>query len=132
MSQGVPATAVESDTESVMTVPEDGFDDDLAEEDGVRSEGEPEVFSEEEEVEEVPFRFPGVATLRAAFANLDVVNLIEEFDQRASVTKFVTHFLKGPYRIAMRVALQEIGEGAEECSSYVRNVVGSCSSSFPG
>ena len=54
MSQDVTATEVdesmlqgevhESDTESVMTVPEDGFDDDLAEEDGVRSEGEPQVF----------------------------------------------------------------------------------------
>ena len=121
MSQGVPATEVdesmaqrevhESDTESVMTVPEGGFDDDLAEEDGVGSEGEPQVLSEEEEDdEEVPFRLPGVATLRAAFASLDVVNLTEEFDQRASVLKTVPHFLRGLYRIAMRV-LQEIEEG---------------------
>ena len=103
----------EADTESVMTVPEDGFDDDLAEEDGVGSEGEPPVLSEEEEYdEEVPFRLPGVATFRAAFASLDVVNLTEEFDQRATVLKTVPHFLKGPYRIAMRVALQEIGEGS--------------------
>ena len=61
----------------------DGFDDDLAEEDGVGSEGEIQVLTEEEE-DEVPVRLPGVATLRAAFASLDVVNLTEEFDQRAS------------------------------------------------
>ena len=78
----------------------------------MRSEGEPEVFSEEEEDEEVPFRLLGVTTLRAAFARLDVVYLTEEFDQRASVMKTVPPFLKGPYRIAMRGALQEIGEGS--------------------
>ena len=49
--QGVSATEValrevhESDTESAMTVPEGGFDDDLAEEDGVGSEGEPQALS---------------------------------------------------------------------------------------
>ena len=102
----------ESDTESVMTVPEGGFDDDLAEEDGVGSEGELQALSEEEEDDEVPFRLPGVATLRVAFASLDVVNLTEEFDQPASVLKTFPHFLKGPYRIAMRVALQEIEEGS--------------------
>ena len=41
-----------------------------------------------------------------------MVNLTEEFDQRASVMKTVPHFLKGPLWIAMRLALQEIGEGS--------------------
>ena len=115
-----------------MTVPEGGFDDDLAEEDGVGSEGEPQALSEEEEDDEVPFRLPAVVTLRAIFASLDVVNLTEEFDQRASVLKTVLYFLKGPYRIAMRVALQEIEEGSRGMEPCERNVVGSCSSSFQG
>ena len=49
--------------------------------------------------------------MRAAFLSLDVVRLTEEFEERASVMKSVPRFLKGPYRIAMRVALEEISEG---------------------
>ena len=62
-------------------------------------------------MEEVPFRLPGVATLRAAFLSLDVVRLTEEFEEMASVMKSVPRFLKGPYRIAMKAALEEISEG---------------------
>ena len=39
------------------------------------------------------------------------MNLTEEFEERASVMKSVPRFLRGPYRTAMRVALEEIREG---------------------
>ena len=61
----------------------------------------------ESDDEEVPFRLLGVATLRAASASLDVV----------SVLKTVPHFLKGPCRIAIRVSLQEMGEGSRGMES---------------
>ena len=64
--------------------------------------------SEESEEDDVPFRLPGVATLRGAFASLDDVNLVEEFDERACVMKSVPRFMNGPYKIAMRVALEEM------------------------
>ena len=44
--------------------------------------------------------------MRGAFASLDDVNL-EEFDERACVVESVPRFM-GPYRIAMRVALEEM------------------------
>ena len=97
-----------ADTESVVTVPEHGFDEDPAEEDEVMSEGGVDVPSEIESEVEVPFRLPGALTLRRAFAGLDGVNLVEEFDERACLMKSVPRFLRGPYRNAMRVALGEI------------------------
>ena len=67
-----------------------------------------------------------MATLRAVFLSLDVVHLTEEFEERASVMKLVPRFLKGPYRIAMRVALEAIGEGGCR-EDPTRNEGGSCS-----
>ena len=64
------------ETESVGAHHEE-VEHDSAEEDVVVSEAG-EMAEEEAEVEEVPFRLPGVATLRAAFLSL------EEFEERAS------------------------------------------------
>ena len=114
-----------SETESAGSHHEE-VEDDSAEEDVVVSEAG-EMPEEEAELEEVPFRLPGVATLRAAFLNLDVVRLTEEFEERASVMKSVTRFLKGPYRIAMRAALEEISEGGAGRTRFARNEGGSCS-----
>ena len=99
-----------SDTESNRTVPADGWDDDPAEEDDRMSEADVGFIggAEESEEDDVPFRLPGVVTLRGAFASLDDVNLVEEFDERACVMKSVPRFMNGPYRIAMRVALEEM------------------------
>ena len=66
----------------------------------------------ESEVEpDPPSRMPGVATLRAAFLLLDHVNLAAEMEERASVMKSVPKFLRGPNRIAMRTALENICGG---------------------
>ena len=53
-------------------------------------------------------------------------HLTEEFEERASVMKSVPRFLKGPYRIAMRVALEAIGVGGCR-EDPTRNEGGSCS-----
>ena len=42
---------------------------------------------------------------RAGFVSLDAVAMEEEVDERACVMKSLPRFLRGPYRIAMRVAL---------------------------
>ena len=47
-----------ADTESVVTVPEDGFDEDPAEGDEVISEGGVDVLFETKSEVEVPFRLP--------------------------------------------------------------------------
>ena len=102
--------AAMSDTESNRTVPADGWDDDPAEEDDRMSEADVGFVggAEESEEEDVPFRLPGMATLRGAFASLDDVNLLEEFDERACVMKSVPRFMLGPHRIATRVALEDM------------------------
>ena len=97
----------QSDTVSLVTEPEDGFDDDPAEEDDVVSEGGLEILNQESEVE-IPFRLPGAMARRRGFESLDGVSLVEEFDERACLMKTVPRFLKGPYRIALRTALEEI------------------------
>ena len=92
------------DTESLSS---QGFSTDI--------DGQSEVSGVEEAESEVepdpPFRMPGVATLRAAFLLLDQVNLADEMKERASVMKSVPKILRGPYRIAMRTALEEICGG---------------------
>ena len=67
-----------------------------------------EGHSSDDEEEEVLFHLPGAGVRSAAFTSLDEVVLVEEFDERACVMKSVPRFLRGPYRIAMRVALEEI------------------------
>ena len=48
--------------------------------------------------------------IRAALAELDTIHLVVEFSQRASVMKTVPHFLRGPFRSAMRLALEEVNK----------------------
>ena len=54
-----------------------------------------------------------VRALVRAFASLDAVNLVDLFDHRARVTRSVPHVLKGAFRMALRVAFQEIFDGTE-------------------
>ena len=48
-----------------------------------------------------------------AFESLDAVNLVDLFDHRARVMRSVPHVLKGAFRMALRVAFQEIFDGTE-------------------
>ena len=45
--------------------------------------------------------------IRVALEWLDTVNLCDEFTRRAAAMKSVPHFLKGPYRNVMRLAMEE-------------------------
>ena len=96
--------AQESDTSSLVTVPEDGFDDDLAEED--------EIVSEEDwkstVIKNRRWRSHSGCRSNGSSESLDGVNLVEEFDERACLMKTLLRFLKGPYRIALRTPLEEI------------------------
>ena len=70
-----------------------------------------EEFIDSEPEDEVPFRLVGAATARTAFRSIQSVNLVETFQERASVMKSVPRFLRGPFRIAMRCAIEEIMAG---------------------
>ena len=59
---------------------------------------------------------------RAALRSLDDLDLSEIFQRRAVVMKTVPHFLRGPFRNAMKVVLEEImtsrdrnGRGRRSC-----------------
>ena len=58
-----------------------------------------------------------------AFTSLDAVNLADLFEHRARVMRSVPHVLKGAFRLALRVACQEICDGTE-ANSEVRVVRG--------
>ena len=45
--------------------------------------------------------------IRAALTELDGVDLTHEFTRRAAIMKTVPHFLRGPFRNALRVAMDE-------------------------
>ena len=99
-----------SDTESVLSgpdAPQDAFGEDVESvDDEVWSvAGTEEVVSEVEA--EVEVAGLGRRPLQAAFLALDQLNVEEIFKQRACVMKVVPQFLKGSYRNAMRVALEE-------------------------
>ena len=59
------------------------------------------------------------AALRAAFVTLDTIVLPDSLKGRPYVMKSVLHFLKGPFRNALRLALEEEGSsgksGAGNC-----------------
>ena len=92
---------------SLVTEPEDGFDDDLA---GRRNRvrGGLEILSDQESEVEVPFPLPGAMAKRRGFESLDGVNLVEEFDERACLMKTVTRFLKGCVQDRFEDSLEEI------------------------
>ena len=63
--------------------------------------------------EETPFRHPGVRSCQLGFRSLDdVVQLCDAFEQRGCLRQNVPRFLRGPFRRALRVALEEILKGA--------------------
>ena len=62
-----------------------------------------EEFIDSEPEDELPFRMVGAATARTAFRSIQSVNLVEIFQERASVMKSVPRLLRGPYRIATKV-----------------------------
>ena len=64
-------------------------------------------------VEMVPPVRPTSAVLRAAFVGLDEWNLEEVFSHRGAVMHVVPRFLWGSFRVAMKLALEEILSGAE-------------------
>ena len=71
------------------------------------------VVDAEVEVEEEPLgAFPvhGRA-IRTAFQDLDECNLVILFERRAHTMKSVPYFLRGGYRAAVRLALEEIVSG---------------------
>ena len=103
----------DSDTERVATIRAGDVEhEDPAEEDEVRSVGCVEDVASEVE-EEMTFQLPGVATRTAGFVSLEAVVMEEEFDERPCVMKSIPRFLRGPCKIAMRVALEEI-ESADD------------------
>ena len=75
-------------------------------------------------VEEVPV--PMDARVRApvrAFTSLDAINLTDLFEHRDKLMQPVPHILRGAFRMALRVACQEILDGME-ANSEVRTVRG--------
>ena len=54
-----------------------------------------------------------VRALARSFASLDVLNLSELFESRPRLMRSVPHILRGGFRLALRVAFQEILAGAE-------------------
>ena len=101
----------DSDTDSVVCAWEDDHGEDPAEEDDRDSvvSGEQSVGSVEEEA--MPFRLPGLRATQAAFRVLDAVNLTTAFDKRACLMHRIPRFLRGPFRRALHVGLEEISEG---------------------
>ena len=62
---------------------------------------------------------PRVRAVGGAFASLDVVNISEVFDRRPKLMQTVPVMLRGVFRAAMKLALQEILDGTE-AESLVR------------
>ena len=61
----------------------------------------------EEADEDIDVQFPRPAALRGAFLLVDDWNLTDKLKKRASVMKSVPYCLKGPFRNALRLALEE-------------------------
>ena len=114
--------------------PEDGGHSDAAESDSITFDTE-SVFSEADEgsvlagvgvskpVEDVAVEMAEIqsapAAVRDALRFLDAVDLSEVFSRRAVVMKSVPHCVRGPFRTAMRIILQEIVTG-HQTSDAVR------------
>ena len=78
----------------------------------LRSLDEGSVVSGDEETEmptpELEVHEPVRMAIRDAFQSMDVVDLRSEFNRRACVMKTVLVFLKGPFRCALQIALDEL------------------------
>ena len=68
-------------------------------------------FAAEEEAE---VEIPQHGGFREAFLELDLLSLPDHVKKRACIMKNVPHFLKGPFRNALRVALEE-ATSVQEC-----------------
>ena len=70
-----------------------------------------------ETIREPDIEMPEVRDSSAAicegFRHLDAENVSMLFETRANVSKTVPHFLKGPYRTAMRIALTDCTHGGK-------------------
>ena len=64
---------------------------------------------------------PSVAALRAGLRFLDEVDSCQMFAQRAAVMKNIPKFLWGSFRVALRIALEEISIGSTQ-NDWVRQV----------
>ena len=71
----------------------------------------------------VPEHRPSVAAMRAGLRFLDDVDLCETFAQRAAVMKNIPKFLRGSFRVALRLALEEISMGFAQ-NDWLRQVRG--------
>ena len=71
----------------------------------------------------VPEHRPSVAAMRAGLRFLDDVHLCETFAQRAAVMKNIPKFLWGSFRVALRLALEEISMGFAQ-NDWLRQVRG--------
>ena len=82
------------------------------------------LVSGEEEPEELPVTAevppvcPSAAHQRGGFAQLDDIDLSELFTCRASVMQSASRFLWGSFRVALKVALDEIIAGYESRSVF--------------
>ena len=99
---------------SPLAVDEDEPMDVADHQDAVVDYDEGSEVSENEEPEPPTAPDPEVVTtrgltpaIRAALMELDGVDLPHEFTRRAAVMKTVPHFLRGPFRNALRVAMDE-------------------------
>ena len=102
--------AIGSDTDSI------GSPGDLeGDVDGSFASGDEEVF-EVPAVEMVPPVRPSAALMRASFMGLDEWNLEELFSHRGSLMRSVPRFLWGSFRVATKLALEEIQHGVERGS----------------
>ena len=63
-------------------------------------------------------------TIRAAFQSLDHVDLERMFQRRVCVMRSVPRILNGPFRVALRIAVQEILDGVAARDVHVKFVVG--------
>ena len=59
-----------------------------------------------------PLMRPSAAAMRAGLPQLDMVDLSQVFARRAAVMKGVPRFLWGSFRIALKLALEEIAAGS--------------------
>ena len=71
------------------------------------------------------------ARTQSGFIALDTVNVREVIAVRACVMKVAPAFLRGAYKLAMRLALQEIVSGIRSRISWGSQEGGSCLSCFP-
>ena len=71
----------------------------------IQGDSEDTLSLPEVEVEIPPFRVP---QLRGAFAMVDLVDARTIFRQRAAVMKSVSRFLHGPFRNALKLAMEEV------------------------